>query len=80
MQLSKLVPVEKFNKKNSAKLEKAEILEVTVHYLTQQQFKEETEPSTNNSNTTSQGQQRAQDYNTRKEKNYDCFLTVTTAG
>jgi hypothetical protein len=55
MQLSKLVPVEKFNKKNSAKLEKAEILEVTVHYLTQQQFKEETEPSTNNSNTTSQG-------------------------
>ena len=33
MQLSELVPMEKFNKKNSGKLEKAEILEVTVHYL-----------------------------------------------
>lgn len=44
MQLSKLVPIEKYNKKNSGKLEKAEILEVTVHYLTQQRLKKEVEP------------------------------------
>lgn len=43
MQLSKLVPIENFNKKNSGKLEKAEILELTVHYLTQQQLKSENE-------------------------------------
>lgn len=41
MQLSKLVPIEKFKQKHSSKLEKAEILEVTVHYLTQQQMKKE---------------------------------------
>ena len=57
LQLSKLVPVEKFNKKNSGKLEKAEILEVTVHYLTQQQqLKKENGPSTENSNGKIQGQ------------------------
>jgi hypothetical protein len=56
LQLSKLVPVEKFNKKNSGKLEKAEILEVTVHYLTQQQqLKKENGPSTENSNGKIQG-------------------------
>lgn len=41
MQISKLVPISQFNKKNSGKLEKAEILEVTVLYLTQQQLQQQ---------------------------------------
>ena len=40
-QLSKLVPIDRLNKKNSGKLEKAEILEVTVRYLEQQQQQQE---------------------------------------
>lgn len=56
LQLSKLVPIEKFNKKNNGKLEKAEILEVTVNYLTQQKFKkEQEESSTQTPNETIQG-------------------------
>jgi hypothetical protein len=55
MQLSELVPMGKFNKKNSGKLEKAEILEVTVHYLTQQHSLKNNEPSTQETNGVNQG-------------------------
>ena len=57
MQLSKLVPIDKFNKKNSGKLEKAEILEETVRYLTeQQQFKKEDKDVTETTNGADEGQ------------------------
>ena len=55
MQLSKLVPVEKLNKKNSGKLEKAEILEVTVRYLEQQQEKKKKEQTEIAENAETQG-------------------------